>query len=160
MRPVLLAAALAFGCAASAQPRTQTAYDLVRLDVSARSAAFANPALLTPEASGAVALGYTNLVADVNAGSAAYARDVGLLGGLTVLGAVRYLSFGDFERRDEIGGDATGTFSANEAAVTLAASREVLPALRVGVAAPASTTSAPCSRRWARRPTACRSTCA
>ncbi|WP_412069911.1 type IX secretion system protein PorQ [Rubrivirga sp. IMCC43871] len=149
MRPVLLAAALVFGCAASAQPRTQTAYDLVRLDVSARSAAlggpaalagdpaaaFANPALLTPTASGALALGYTNLVADVNAGSAAYARDVGLFGGLTVLGAVRYLSFGDFERRDEIGGDATGTFSANEAAVTLASSREVLPRIRVGLAA-------------------------
>ncbi len=149
----LLAVALAVGCAvpASAQLRTATAFDLVRLDVSARSAAlagpagvagddpaatFANPALLTPEADGRVALGYTNLVSDVNAGSAVYARDVRWLGGLSLAGGVRYLSFGEFERRTgaEGEGETLGTFGASEAAVTLAASREVMPQLRVGLA--------------------------
>ncbi|WP_420455293.1 PorV/PorQ family protein [Rubrivirga sp.] len=154
MRARLLAAALALGLAvpASAQSRTQTAFDLVRLDVSARtaalagpaalasddpSAAFANPALLTPDADGTVALSYTNLVSDVNAGTAVYARDVGWLGGLSLAGGVRYLSYGEFERRTgaEAEGETLGTFGASEAAVTVAASREVLPQLRVGLAA-------------------------
>ena len=144
----LLAAALALLVAvpAGAQPRTQTAFDLLRLDASARSAAlagpaalaaddpatvFANPALLTSQARG-VALGYTDLLAGVRAGSAVYARDIGAL---SVAGAVRYLSYGEFERRS--GSDPTspseGTFGANEAAVSLAVAREVAPDLRIGV---------------------------
>lgn len=146
-----LAGLLTVGPAAG-QSRTQTAFDLVRLDVSARTAAlggpaallgddpataFANPALLTPEADGAVALGYTNLLADVNAGSAVYARDVPWWGGLSLAGGVRFLSYGEFERRTgaEAEGDALETFGASEAAVTLAASREVLPQFRVGLTA-------------------------
>ena len=100
---VLAAGLLAAGPATS-QSRTQTAFDLVRLDPSARQAAlagpagrlgadpavvFANPAFLTDEADGGVALGYTNLLADVNAGSAVYARDVGWLGGMSLAGGVR-----------------------------------------------------------------------
>ena len=148
----LLAAGLcAVGLAlpAGAQSRTQTAFDLVRLDVSARSAALAgpaalmgadpavalaNPAFLTSDADGGLALGYTNLLSDVNAGSALYARDVGWLGGLSLAGGVRYLSYGEFERRTAAEADPTGTFGASEAAVTVAASREVLPQFRVGLA--------------------------
>ena len=154
--PRLLAAGLVAGLLAAApalgQSRTQTAFDLVRLDVSARTAAlagpaallgsdpsvaFANPAFLTTEADRTAALSYTNLPADVNAGTAVYARDVPWLGGLSLAGGVRYLSYGTFERRTgaEAEGETLGTFGANEAAVTLAASRELAPQLRVGLAA-------------------------
>ena len=136
---------------AEAQSRAETAYDLVRLDLSARTAAlagsgalpgddptaaFANPALLSPEMDRAVSVGYANLVEDINAGSAVYAREVPLWG-LTVGGAVRYLSYGEFERREgtDPTADALGTFGASEAAVTLVASRDLLPRVRIGVAA-------------------------
>ncbi len=145
-----LAAALA--APVLAQSRTQSAYTLVRLDASARTAAlagagglasddptaaFANPALLSSDMSGGLSLGYANLVSDVNAGTLAYARDLPMWGGFTVAGAVRYLSYGDFERRSgtEIGADAEGTFGASEAAVTLVAAREMLPQFHVGLAA-------------------------
>ena len=152
MRLRLLALGLALAAGpAGAQSRTQTAFDLVRLDVSARSAAlagpaalaaddpattFANPAFLTSEASGGLALGYTDLLSDVRAGSAVYARDLGLFGGLSVAAGVRFLSYGEFERRagDDPDAEAAGTFGAGETAVTLAVSREVLPQFRVGVA--------------------------
>jgi len=149
----LLAAGVTVGllavAPASAQSRTQTAFDLLRLDPSARTAALAgpaalmgddptvalaNPAFLTPEASGGLALGYVNLISDVNAGSALVARDVGWLGGLSLGGGVRYLSYGDFERRVEGETDPSGSFGASEAAVTLLVSREVLPQFRVGLA--------------------------
>ncbi|PAP76480.1 type IX secretion system protein PorQ [Rubrivirga marina] len=152
--PRLLAAGLVAGLLAAVpalgQARTQTAYDLVRLDVSARQAAlagpaarldadptvaFANPAFLSSEADGTVALGYTNLLADINAGTAVYARDMPWFGGFSLAGGVRYLSYGEFERRTSAEGEPTGTFGAGEAAVTLATSREVLPQFRVGLAA-------------------------
>ncbi|MEM0961904.1 MAG: PorV/PorQ family protein [Bacteroidota bacterium] len=136
---------------ASGQARTQTAFDLVRLDVSARTAAlagpgalvsddpavaFANPAFLTPDASGGLSLGYTNLLDDVNAGSAVLARDLRRWGGVSLAGGVRFLSYGEFERRSaaDPSTDAEGTFGASEAAVTVAASTEVLPQFRAGVA--------------------------
>ena len=146
-----LSAAVLAAAPASAQSRTQTAFDLVRLDASARTAAlggpaafvgddpsalFANPAFLSSEADRRAALSYSNLLLDVNAGTATYARDVSWLGGMSLAGGVRYLSYGDFERRTgaETEGETLGTFGASEAAVTVAASREVLPDLRVGLA--------------------------
>ena len=137
---------------AHAQSRTQTAFPLVRLDASARTAALAgagalatddpataltNPALLSSEMSRGLSLGYANLLADVTAGSAVYAHDVPVLGGLSVGGAVRFLSYGEFERRTgaTVGAEAEGTFGASEVAATLVVSREVLPQFRVGLAA-------------------------
>ena len=144
---VLLAAlaALAAGPAAG-QTRTETGYGLVRLDASTRAAALAgagavagddptaafyNPALLGPAMDRAAALAYANHPADVNAGAAAYARTLGL-GGVTGAVAVRFLSYGDFERRAGFDEDPGEAFSAGEAAVTVSAAREVLPHLRVG----------------------------
>ena len=133
----------------SAQTRTETAFDLLRLDTSARTAAlagtgalaaddpaalFANPAYLSTDASRGLGLGYTNLALDISAGSAVYARDVRWLGGLSLGGGVRYLSYGDFERRSDADSPSDGTFGASEAAVTLGASREILPRVRAGVA--------------------------
>ncbi len=133
-----------------AQSRTETAFDLLRLDPSARlaslagtgavdggdpSALFVNPARLAPDADRGLGLGYTNLALDVNAGAAAYSRATPWLGGLQVGGGVRFLSYGDFERRSAPDADPEGTFGASEAALTLAASRELLPRVRVGLAA-------------------------
>lgn len=151
LRLPLLAAALAAALAAPAlgQSRTESGFDLVRLDPSARAAAlggagalpgddptaaFYNPALLSAEMDGAVALTYANHVADVSAGTASYARGLPLLGGLTGAVAVRFLSYGEFERRTGGEGpdDALETFSAGETAVTVSAAREVLPHVRVG----------------------------
>ena len=134
---------------AEAQSRTETAYGLVRLDLSARTAALAgagaeiaddpavalaNPALLGAEADRRLAVGYTNLIAGVNAGSAVYAREVRLWGPTVVAGAVRYLSYGEFERREgpDPTADPLGTFGASEAALTVAASRPLLPRVRAG----------------------------
>lgn len=148
MRALCLLGLLA-SVAVSAQTRSQTAFDLLRLDTSARTAGlagtgslpaedpaalFANPALLAPQASRGLGLSYTNLALDVSAGSAVYARDVGWLGGLSLGGGVRYLSYGDFERRSDADSPSDGTFGASEAAVTLAVSREILPRVRAGVA--------------------------
>ncbi|MEM6289188.1 MAG: PorV/PorQ family protein [Bacteroidota bacterium] len=145
---IALAALLGAALPASGQAPSETAFDLVRLDPSARAAALAgagavrgddptaafyNPALLTSDMDGALALGYTNHVADVSAGAASYARDLGLWGGLSVGAGVRFLSYGEFDRRTGAGDDAVlGTYGASEAAVTLSAAREVLPQLRLG----------------------------
>ncbi len=129
------------------QSRGETGFDLVRLDPSTRAAALAgagslpgddptalfyNPALLTSEMDGALALGYTNHVADVSAGAAVYARDLRVFGGLSAGVGVRFLSYGDFERRTGDEDAATDTYGAGETALSLSASREILPQFRAG----------------------------
>ena len=148
-RALALLGLVAVAASAGAQSRVETAYRLVRLDPSARTAAlagsgslpgddptalFANPAFLAAESNRGLSLSYTNLALDVGAGSAAYARETPWLGGLQVGGGVRFLSYGDFERRADPESEAEGTFGASEAAVTVAASRELLPRVRVGLA--------------------------
>ena len=149
MRALAALALLALGAAApgAAQTRVETGYGLVRLDASTRAAALAgagalagddptaafyNPALLAPAMDRAAALAYANHPADVNAGTAAYARTLPALGGVTGAVAVRFLSYGDFERRASVEDAPGASFSAGEAAVTVSAAREVLPQLRVG----------------------------
>lgn len=145
-----LVAALALP--ASAQ-RRDTGFDLVRLDASARAAALAgapgalagadpavvfyNPALLTDDHSRAVAVGYTNHVTDIRAGSLLYARDVERFGA-TLAASVRFLSYGDFDGATP-DGEASGAFSAGESAFTLSASREVAPRVRAGASVHALT---------------------
>ncbi len=131
---------------ASAQ-RRDTGFDLVRLDASARAAAMAgapgalggadptvvfyNPALLSAEMSRAVAIGYTNHVSEISAGTLLYARDVPRLGA-TLAASVRYLSYGEFDGADPDGTPDGTTFGAGEAALTLSGAREVAPRVRVG----------------------------
>ncbi|MDT7855886.1 PorV/PorQ family protein [Rubrivirga sp. S365] len=150
MRPfrLLACAALAVALAAppsAAQSRRETGFGVARLDASTRAAALAgagalpgddptalfyNPSLLSSEMDGAVALSYANLVLDVGSGAAVYARDVRGVSGAV---GVRFVSYGEFDRATggEVDGDE-GTFGASEAAVTVSAAREVLPAFRVG----------------------------
>ena len=148
MRPLRLLACVALVAAlaappTSAQSRRDAGFSVVRLDASTRAAALAgagalpgddptalfyNPALLSTEMDGAVALSYTNHVLDVGSGAAVYARDVA---GVTGAVGVRFVSYGEFERRGE--GVAEGeTFGAGDAVVTVSGARAVLPDLRVG----------------------------
>jgi len=137
---------VALALPASAQ-RRDTGFDLVRLDASARAAAMAgapgaiggadptvafyNPALLTPDMSRAVAVGYTNHVSEIAAGTLLYARDVPRLGA-TLAASVRYLSYGDFDGAGPDGTPDGTTFGAGEAALTLSGAREVAPRVRAG----------------------------
>lgn len=148
-RLAALAVFAALTSPASGQSPAETAFDLVRLDPSTRAAALAgagavpgddptaafyNPALLAPEMGRALALSYTNHVADVSAGAAVYARELPLWGGTTAALGVRFLSFGDFERLTGVEAEdaAPDTYGAGETALTVSASREVLPQLRAG----------------------------
>ena len=149
LRPLaLLALAVVLASPLAAQDSRDTAFDLVRLDPSARSAAlagagtalpsddpaafYANPALLAPEAERQLSLGYLNHLAGISAGFATYARDVPKVGRLAL--GIRYLSYGEFDRTDAEG-TASGTFGANEAAISLAYARDVSERLRLGATA-------------------------
>ncbi len=130
-----------FSLAASeafAQPSRLTGFGLLRLEPSARATAlagaygtgsgedvnalFANPALLGEASHRRLSVSYLNHLADINAGFVAYAHHVERLGG-TVGGAVRFLSYGDFERADAEGTRAGDTFGASDAVVTLSYAR-------------------------------------
>ena len=149
MRPFRLLACAALVAAllappAASQSRRETGFTVLRLDASTRAAALAgagalpgddptavfyNPALLSPEMSGAAALSYANLVLDVGSGAAVYARDVA---GVTGAVGVRFVSYGEFERSTGADAGDEGTFGASDVAVSASAAREVLPDLRVG----------------------------
>ncbi len=141
-----LALAAALAVPASAQ-RRDDGFDLVQMDVSARTAAlagalggfagddptavFTNPAFLTGDMDRSVALGYVNQLADINAGTAVYARSLPRFG-VDAAASVRFLSYGSFDRTGIDGTPDGTTFGASEAAVSLTASRVVLPRVRAG----------------------------
>jgi hypothetical protein len=138
-----------FALGASAQSSRETAYDLLRLEPSARAAAlsgavgavasddpatvFHNPALLTAEMHRGLSLSYLNHLGDVNAGFASYARTVGPWG--TFAGGVRFLSYGDFARAEDDGTTDGSSFGAGEAAVSVTYAADLAPRLRGGVTA-------------------------
>jgi hypothetical protein len=135
---------------ASAQPSRLTGFGLLRLEPSARAAAlagaygvgsgedvnalFTNPALLDEADHRQLAVSYLNHLADVNAGFVVYAREVEPLGG-TIGGAIRFLSYGDFERADDEGNREGDTFGASDAVVTLSYARASADRLRWGASA-------------------------
>lgn len=133
-----------------AQSQRDSGFDITQLEPSARAAAMAgavdalgtgdpvdvllNPALLTPEASGQISLGYIGHLAGINAGTAAYARnldDFGLQGIGTAAIAVRFLSYGSIDRTTP-DGTTDGSFHPNEASISLALSHPVNERFRVG----------------------------
>ena len=129
-----------------ASAQRDTGFDLLRLEPSARAAALAgtvgsapnddpasfyyNPALLDETMHRGLSVTYLNHLADVNAGFATYARTVQGVG--TVAAGLRYLSYGDFARTAEDGTEEGSTFGAGEAALSLSASRQLLPRLQGG----------------------------
>lgn len=143
---IIVFAALAGSAAAQSR---LSGFGLLRLEPSARASAlagaygagsgedvnalFANPALLGDEDHRALAVSYLNHLADINAGFVAYARQIDRIGG-TVAGAVRFLSYGDFERAD-FDGEADGTFGASDAIVSLSYARPVNERTHIGASA-------------------------
>jgi hypothetical protein len=149
LRSVLAVVLFLAPALASAQPSRLTGFGLLRMEPSARAAAlagaygvgsgedvnalFANPALLDPADHRHLAVSYLNHLADINAGFIAYAYEVEPLGG-TVGGAIRFLSYGEFDRADAEG-TRDGTFGASDAVVTLSYARAETERLRWGASA-------------------------
>ncbi len=108
---------------------SQTTYDFLRVDMSARAAAlggsftsnnddadviFYNPAGLGTLASNPISFSFVKYLMDINLASLSYSTEfegVGRFGA-----AVKYVNYGSFEESD-INGNKTGTFNANELAL-------------------------------------------
>lgn len=147
LRSLLAAFLFVLPVLAGAQPSRLTGFGLLRLEPSARATAlagaygigsgedvnalFANPALLDETDHGQLAVSYLNHLADINAGFVVYARHVEQLGG-TVGGAVRFLSYGDFDRADAEGTRNGDTFGASDAIITLSYARTAGDRVHVG----------------------------
>lgn len=147
IRRVLAVFAFASLCWAPAwaQSSDVPGFTFLRLDASARAAAMAgsynaigtedvnglfyNPALLNEEVNHSLSLSYLNHVAGLNAGFAAYARNVAGIGTMGL--GVRYLGYGDLRGADETGAE-TGSFGASDVALTVGASRAYGARLRYG----------------------------
>jgi len=138
----LLLAALILTCASPATSRAQatgelSSFPFLRMEASARAAAlggafgavadgdinglFYNPALLDTQSHRQASVSYVNHFAGANAGSVAYGEHVASLN-TTVGGGVRFLSWDDFDGRNERG-EPTGSFGAGDVALTLGAAR-------------------------------------
>jgi hypothetical protein len=122
-------------------------FPVLQLEPSARTAAmagssvalldtgsgslFVNPALVSPEADGRMEFSWLNHLSDINAGWIAYGRDMGAKGAYAA--GIRYLSFGQFDERNELG-EKIGTFSAADIALTVGGSRAWKSGFRYGAA--------------------------
>lgn len=111
--------------------QTNTTYDFLKLDVSARANALAgsyisatddinsifyNPAGISTLKETQAAAGFYKYLLDINAGIISYGqryKDAGYFGG-----AIRYINYGSFEKYDDES-NSLGTFSANELALSL-----------------------------------------
>lgn len=109
---------------------SQTAYNFLRIPVSAHAAAlggdnitiieddealiFNNPALLSSVSDKTITLGYMNYMKGVNAASAAFNRNFGEKASAAV--SAQYLDYGSMKERDENNNDL-GTFNAKDIAI-------------------------------------------
>lgn len=93
----------------------------------------ANPALVSAQSAGQLSLNIEPYFAGINRGTAAYA--VGIDRQNALLFDVRYIHYGSFDSRDELG-VKTGTFSGNEVALGVSYSHYfIAPNLYVGLRA-------------------------
>jgi hypothetical protein len=102
----------------------------VALDDSDVSTAFQNPALVGSAMQGMLSATYLNHLTDVKAGFISYAADGGRFG--TVMGGIRYLTYGTFERADANGIRDGSTFGAYDAIVTVGLGRSYGERLQYG----------------------------
>jgi hypothetical protein len=127
----ILAAVIGILVAESLHAETNTIYNFLRLDVSARAAGMAgsfvsvmddpnaifyNPAGLSTLQSSMASLGFFKHLLDINSGYLSYSQavdDIGYFGA-----GIVYTNYGSFDKRDELG-NADGTFSAGDVAVIL-----------------------------------------
>ncbi|MDB2384841.1 type IX secretion system protein PorQ [Polaribacter sp.] len=76
-----------------------------------------NPATITDDIDGKLALNYSNYLSDINIGSLSYAKNISRRLGM-LYGNISYLNYGNFIGADEFGNE-TGSFSANDLALTI-----------------------------------------
>lgn len=91
-----------------------------------------NPAVLTTVDSSAVTATFIKHVLDINAGFASYSTNVEAVGDMAF--TVSYLNYGTFQRTSGVG-DRTGTFGANDLAVSASVANELDSSLSYGVTA-------------------------
>lgn len=91
-----------------------------------------NPAVLTTVDSSAVTATFIKHVLDINAGYASYSTNVESVGDMAF--TVGYLNYGTFQRTTGVG-DRTGTFGANDVAVSVSVANELDSTLSYGVSA-------------------------
>ncbi len=126
-KTIFLLISLLYPLLSSAQQESQTAYNLLRIPVSAHSAAlggdnitlteddasliFSNPALLTNVSDKTISLNYMNYMQGVNTLSASYNHIVMERG--TIAFSAQYMDFGSMKDMDAEGNE-NGTFSAKD----------------------------------------------
>jgi hypothetical protein len=121
----------AFTCG-TAFAGTNSTYDFLRNDVSARAGALAgsyvtmmndvsgifyNPALLSTLEKPAGSLGFFKHLLDINSGYVAYSQQYEDIGYFGV--GVLYVNYGSFQQTDDLGNSLNTTFSANDIALSL-----------------------------------------
>lgn len=99
------------------------------LEETGSAALFTNPALLSERAHGGLSFSYLNHLSDINAGWVTYGKHIEGRGSFAA--GLRYLSFGQFDERDE-SGEKTGTFSASDVALTVGGARAWKHGIRYG----------------------------
>lgn len=91
--------------------------------------ALSNPSLLDSSMHKHFALNYTNYIADINYGMAAYSQNFKSIG--TFAFGINYLHYGDFDETD-LTGQKIGSFSASDYAFNLIYSKALLKELQIG----------------------------
>lgn len=81
-----------------------------------------NPALLNAASANQVSMNYSKYIADMNFGSAAYAKHINNVG--TVAGSIQYFNYGKFDKRDEYD-VSSGSFKAADYSFNLTMSRRL-----------------------------------
>jgi len=129
-----------------AQPGELTGFSFLRIEPSARAAAlggsfsamygddanamFYNPALLNDQMHRALSVSFVNHVSDLRASFIAFGLHEDRIGSLGI--GLRFLSWGKLTETDELGNEL-GSFSSNDLALTLGASRVYADRVRFGV---------------------------
>ena len=139
---VVVASASPLSSGASGQV---SSYSFLQIAPSARAAALGgslaavtrdmnsflhNPALIGPSEDKLISMSYLNHLADIHAGYAAHARNVGRLGMASA--ALRIVSWGKIDRADAMG-TTDGSFTSTDFALTVGASRAIQQSLRYGL---------------------------
>lgn len=123
---------------------SQTPYDFLRMDFSARSAAlggsfvtnvddpnviFYNPAGVCFTENNTISFGYIKHLLDVNSGSISLAPELPKIGKVGI--GIQFVNYGSFDQKDEFG-NILGTFSSNQLAATFNYSRMINSTLAYG----------------------------
>lgn len=122
----------------------QTVYNFLRLDADARSASLAgsfvatsndvngihyNPSSLATYENKKASVGFYKYLLDINSGNAAYSQKIKNYGYFGV--GIKYVNYGSFDKYDD-NFNNTGTFGANDLAITFAYANKYAEKLKIG----------------------------